>query len=92
MKTIPGTLLLAAVFLAPALAGAGPIAKEDFQVRTTRDLINLCTVSADDPHWKEAVHFCQGYLVGAYAYYAAENLGPGAGALVCPPNPKPSRN
>ncbi len=92
MKEKLGISILVAAFMMPVLAAAGPVTDEDFQVKTTRNLINLCTVSADDPHMKEAIHFCQGFLVGAYAYYSAENSGPEAEPLVCPPNPVPSRN
>ncbi len=91
MRTLT-ILMLAAAFMAPTHAGAGAVTQEDFQVKTTRNLINLCTVSADDPYQREAVHFCHGYLVGAYAYYTAENSGPDAKPLVCPPEPVPSRN
>src|SRR5262249_6862902 len=30
------------------------------------DLLNLCTVSTEDARYKEALHFCHGYLVGAF--------------------------
>jgi len=41
---------------------------------------------------KEAIHFCEGYLVGAYAYYDEENNGPKGQPMVCFPNPPPSRD
>ena len=64
-------LILALVlfsFLVPGLAGAA-VTDEDFTVKTTQNLLNLCAVSADDPRAKEAIQMCQGYLVGAYDYY-----------------------
>jgi hypothetical protein len=90
MKRTLVSLMLVAAFMLPRLAGA--VSGEDFKVKTTRDLMNLCTVSADDPLRKEALNFCHGYLVGAYHYYEAENSGPGGARLVCIPNPAPSRN
>ncbi len=72
---------------APALA----VSQEDFKAATTQNLMNLCTASADDPLYREAHNFCQGYLVGAYHYYVAENDGPDGKRLVCFPDPPPSR-
>jgi len=83
-------LLFAAVFLQPGSAGA--VTEDDFLVKSTRDLMNLCTASPNDPLGDEAIHFCHGYLVGAYQYYAAANAGPEGVRLVCFPDPPPSRN
>ena len=90
-------LILALVlfsFLVPGLAGAA-VTDEDFTVKTTQNLLNLCAVSADDPRAKEAIQMCEGYMLGAYQYYLATNSGKGDRGdmrLVCMPNPTPSRN
>ena len=83
-------LLLMIVFLLPGFAGA--VTGKDFQAETTEDLLNLCTASADDPLYQQAVNFCHGYLVGAYQYYEAVSSGPKGIDLVCFSNPEPSRN
>jgi len=83
-------LLLGAALVIPGVAGA--VADADFEVKTTRSLLNLCTVSAADARYKEALHFCHGFLVGAFQYYLASVSGPKAKALVCPPDPPPTRN
>lgn len=83
-------LLLLAAFMLPSIAGA--VTKEDFEVETTQNLINLCTANPTDPYYAAAIHFCQGYLVGAFAYYEAANEGPEGQPLVCFPDPPPSRN
>jgi hypothetical protein len=77
--------------LLPGLASSA-VTEEDFVVKTTRHLINLCTASPQDPHYEEAINFCQGYLVGAYQYSLAETLNDPNKSLVCFPEPKPSRN
>ncbi|GLI32904.1 Rap1a/Tai family immunity protein [Desulforhabdus amnigena] len=84
------SLLTILMLMAPSLVGA--VSEEDFKVKTTRNLLNLCTAPADDPLREEAIHFCHGYLVGAYAYYNAEYSGPDRNPLVCFPDPPPSRN
>ena len=40
-------LLLVFIFLVPGLAGA--VTKEDFVAKTTRNFVNICTDSADEP-------------------------------------------
>jgi hypothetical protein len=90
MKRTLVSLLLVAAFILPGLAGA--VSEEDFKAKTTRNLMNLCTAPADDPLRDEAIHFCYGYLVGAYHYYEAENSGPDGDRLVCIPSPAPSRD
>ncbi len=83
-------LLLAVLLTLPALAGA--VSEKDFEVQTTKNLINLCTATQDDPLYTPAVNFCHGYLVGAYHYHQASTSGPKAMKLVCLPDPSPSRN
>ena len=83
-------LFLIATVLIPALVGA--VTEVDFEAKTTQNLLNLCTAPPNDPHYREALHFCYGYLVGAYHYHVAETDGMGGKLLVCFPTPPPSRN
>lgn len=71
---------------------AAAMTEEDFKARTTQNLLNLCAASTSDPLAERAIHFCHGYLLGAYAYHVAESSGPEGKQLVCLPNPEPSRN
>jgi hypothetical protein len=84
-------LLLVAVFLLPGLARA-VVTDEDFLVKTTQNLFNLCTAADDDPRHGKAIHFCHGYLIGAYDYHVSQNSGPDGKLLVCFPDPAPTRN
>ncbi len=88
----PKLLIITVVFLflLPGLAGA--VTEKDFEAETTQAIVNLCTASADDPLYHQAVNFCHGYLVGAYHYYEAQSSGPKGIKFVCPPDPMPSRN
>jgi hypothetical protein len=88
-KLIPA--LVVASFLVPGLAGAA-VTDEDFVLSTTRNLVNLCSVSAQDPRAKEAIQMCEGYMLGAYHFYLATSSGKSDMRLVCMPNPTPSRN
>lgn len=79
------------LLLVAGAAKAG-VTDEDFVAKNTQNLINLCTASPQDPHYREAIHFCQGYLVGAYHYYQAETKEKPELKLFCSPEPKPTRN
>jgi hypothetical protein len=68
------------------------VTQEDFVAQKTQNLINLCTASPQDPHYREAIHFCHGYLVGAFHYYQAQTADKAELKLFCSPEPKPSRN
>ena len=92
MPTKVIVLFLSVLLALPALALAGGVSEKDFEIKTTRNLINLCTASPDDPLYQQAINFSHGYLVGAFHYYLAASLGPGGIRLVCLPDPPPSRN
>jgi hypothetical protein len=62
------------------LAGA----LQDHQVTTTEDLIELCSVSADDPLYNAAMGFCLGYIDAALDYHSALTAGPKHAAITCP--------
>ena len=83
-------LTLTALVFAPLLAGA--VTTQDFEVKTTGNFLNLCSASSDDPYYTAAINFCQGYLVGAFHYYVAENTGPDKKPMICFPDPAPTRN
>jgi hypothetical protein len=90
IKKVLICLALTTILVIPAIAGETQ--KTDFEVKTTRDLVNLCSASAEDPLFVHAVNFCHGYLVGAFHYYAASVSGEGAARFVCLPDERPSRN
>ena len=83
-------LFLLVTMLMPTLVNA--VTEADFEAKTTQHLLNLCTAPPTDPRYREAIHFCHGYLVGAYHYYLAVTDGEGGKPLVCFPTPPPSRN
>lgn len=84
MQSTQFKAFLLAVLLIPGLTIA-EVTKQDFEVKTTHDLVDLCTASPADRYYREAIHFCHGFLVGAYRYHFAENNGPGGMPLVCFP-------
>ena len=82
MKLIRHVIALAAVVTLTQTLAATP---EKHDVTTTGDLIELCSVSADDPLYEAAMGFCLGYIDAAMDYHAALTAGPKYDAIVCPP-------
>lgn len=89
-KALAG-LTLGALIFAWALP-AGATEPLNFKVDNSRDLVVLCTTPEDDPLHEAAVHFCHGYLVGAYHYHLSATAGPGRKPMTCMSDPAPSRN
>ena len=74
------------VFVACVL-GCGPafaVDTADFEVATTRDLVNLCSASESDPAGRQALMFCYGFVSGASHYHRELTRGPNVAAIVCP--------
>jgi hypothetical protein len=83
-------LLLFASFVTGA--AKANVTDEDFVAQKTQNILNLCTASPQDPLYREAIHFCHGFLVGAYHYYQAQTEEKPGLKMFCPPEPKPTRN
>ena len=64
----------------------------DFQVNTALELANLCRAAPDDPNYVAAIHFCEGFMVGAYRYHLATLDGPSTRKVICLPDQTPSRD
>ena len=89
------SLARAAVALA-AIAAAAPASaqldKEDFRIRSAQDLVDLCAVKSTDSLYSPAIHFCEGFVSGAWQYHQAQANGPRGIRLGCPPDPPPTRD
>jgi hypothetical protein len=81
-----------AVALAAGSPAAWAVTQDNFHVRTAGDLVELCSASASDPMRVAALHFCEGYVVGAYQYYETQHAAEGRPTLVCYPKDGPSRD
>jgi hypothetical protein len=85
-----------ALLLAGALvAGVTPASAatiENFRMKTAADLVDLCSTDPASEHYIAAIHFCQGFGIGAYQYYVAQVTEDPSTRFVCVPNPPPTRN
>lgn len=57
---------------------------ENFELRTTRDLVALCAADPSDPLAAEAQQACYGYLAGTTHFYRALTAGERVKPFVCP--------
>jgi hypothetical protein len=72
--------------------GALAATPEQFRVRSTADLVEICSTPPTDALYAAATAFCHGFAVGAYQYYRATVSGPEGKPFVClPETPPPTR-
>jgi len=78
-------VLAAVVALAlwPSLAAAVEVSV--FQLKTTRDLLNVCATPESDAVHKEAIHYCVGFLTGVVGYHNALSEHKDMKRLICYP-------
>lgn len=75
------------VLAATSLLVAGQATALDpkgFQVVHTGQLVELCSVSVEDPYYDAAMGFCYGYIDAAMDYHAALTAGDKYAPIVCP--------
>jgi hypothetical protein len=84
-----GLLIGLIIALWPLCSAA--ITRDDFLVRTTQDLVKLCTASESEPLYQAAIGFCHGYTVGASHYHQAITPDTERTGLFCFPEPRPTR-
>ena len=83
---------VAAVSLATAAPATAAVTQDDFLVRTTQNLVNLCEADRQDPLAIHALNFCHGYIAGIYDQFQAwGSPRPGAPPPFCLPDARPSR-
>ena len=87
-----GRLLSAVALLGIASAPAGATDVGDFELLVAQDLVDVCSAQPTDTYYVEAIHFCHGYVSGAGHYHRAISSGPEIDPIICPPEPRPSRN
>jgi Rap1a immunity proteins len=83
-------LLMPMISMAPVCVLAAT--PDQFRVRSTADLVEICSTPPNDSLYAAALAFCHGFAVGAYQYYRASVSGPAGKPFVCvPETPPPTR-
>jgi hypothetical protein len=81
--------------LVAAFLAAGPavaITQDNFKLRTGVDLVQLCSVAADDPLFVPAIHMCHGFGVSSYQTLVAISSNEKSDGFFCPPEQELTRN
>jgi hypothetical protein len=71
-----GILGFAAVGIVLATAGtarAAAVTEDNFLLKTTADLVALCSADQKDPLYTAAVNYCHGFAVGTYRMLEVED-------------------
>ena len=87
LAVLAGSLLPMAVVSRVAALDA-----TNFQIRSAADLVALCSAQSASSEYVAAIHFCHGFVAGAYQYYATLETAAPAEKFVCAPSPPPTRN
>lgn len=90
MKTSLAGTALATILLTSGVQAA--VSTDDFLVRTTGDLVKLCSADTTDPLYAAAIHFCHGFGAGVFQTEQLHQAASRAAPLYCAPNPMPTRN
>ena len=87
---LAGLALCAAML--PATGNAA-VNEDTFQLRTTSDLVELCSIAPTDPMGTAALNFCHGFTLGVYHVLAEQNAAERMRKLFCVPDtPTMTRN
>jgi len=73
-------------------AGHATVTEDTFQLKTTSDLVELCSSGQSDPMMTAAVNFCHGFALGVFRVLDEENAAHRISKLFCIPNPTPTRS
>jgi hypothetical protein len=65
-------------------AQTGAVTTDAYNLETTQDLVDLCSVDMGDPMHDNAMHFCYGYVAGAMHFHGGLARGPDVNPMVCP--------
>lgn len=70
--------------------GHAAVTEDSFLVRTTSDLVDLCSASPSEPMGTAALNFCHGFGVGVYRTLQEVDAAR-RDHMFCMPNPAPTR-
>ena len=81
--TILALIAVAAGYASPAVA----LDSADFEAKTTRNLVSLCSATWGDEDYQAAMGFCLGYLDAAQDYHRTISSGDLVKPISCPTGP-----
>ncbi len=88
-RWFPAAALCAVVSVA---TGHAAVTEDSFLLRSTGDLVDLCTAAQPDPLYTAAGNFCQGFGVGVFRVLEAQDTVHRSHHMFCLPNKAMTRN
>lgn len=86
LRPVLALALVAALGLAVWSGPASAAERRSVWLSDTRDLLDLCTLPADDPQRDEAFHYCLAYLDGVVDYHDVLTTHKEMKRLICYPS------
>jgi Rap1a immunity proteins len=86
---LPGLAVCLALSAGPVQAA---VTEDDFQLRSSGDLADLCSAAQPDPMYTAASNFCHGFAVGVFRVLQEEDTARKATHMFCLPPQTPTRN
>jgi hypothetical protein len=68
------------------------VTEDNFQLRTTADLVELCSAQPSESLGTAALNFCHGFGVGVFRVLQEQQMAERSRHLFCMPSPQPTRN
>lgn len=91
VSTAAAVLLMQAGLATAQRANGAPAVTGEAPGRTVADLAALCDVGAQDPNRRDAVSYCNGFIVGVGQFHSLLTAAGGARrSLFCIPEPQPT--
>ena len=86
--------LIALGFGAAVCAGSAraAVTEDDFLMRDTNALVDVCSATQADPMYTAAVNFCHGFAVGVFRVLQEQDMAERSRHMFCLPTPAPTRN
>ena len=81
--------ICATAFLGNAQAA---VSTDNFLLRNTGDLVDLCSAGSTETLYTAAINFCHGFAVGVFRVLREEDEARKSGRLFCLPQQAPSRS
>ena len=89
-RRILAMLVVAGIAIFPVASHAN-LTEDSFQLRSTGDLLDLCSASPNDPMGHAAFHVCEGFGVGVFRVLQKVDAARKT-RMFCLPEPMPTRN
>jgi Rap1a immunity proteins len=72
--------------------GRAAVTEDSFLIRSTGDLVDLCSAAQPDPLYTASINFCHGFGVGVFRVLEEQDMARRSRHMFCLPNPALTRN